>query len=173
MSNILRSNSELDITPSKTSSANDFDFLVGYWHIHNRKLKTRLNGCTEWIEFEARQEMKKILKGLGNTDNFKTMVDEKSFEGMTLRLFNPVTRLWSIYWADSNAGVLDPPVLGSFENSIGEFFGRDLFNGKEIVVKFKWDKTDPDQPTWSQAFSENGGRTWEWNWYMYLTKQSK
>jgi hypothetical protein len=164
------SNGELLITPSATSSVNDFDFFIGHWNIYNRKLKTRLNACTEWIEFEAYQEMETILSGIGNTDNFKTTLDGKPFEGMTLRLFSPATRLWSIYWADSKVGVLDPPVLGSFDNSIGEFYGKDVFNGKEIVVKFKWDKTDQDKPVWSQAFSDNKGKTWEWNWYMYMTK---
>jgi hypothetical protein len=168
---LLESHSESLIKPSATSTAHDFDFLVGYWNVHNRKLKTRLNGCTEWIEFDAKQEMKKVLNGLGNTDSFKTIVDDKPFEGMTLRLFNPATKLWSIYWADSKVGVLDPPVLGSFDNGSGEFYGNDMFNGKEIMVKFKWDKTDPDRPVWSQAFSEDEGKTWEWNWYMYMTKE--
>jgi hypothetical protein len=164
------SNNEWLIKPSAASTANDFDFLVGHWNIHNRKLKTRLNGCTEWLEFKAKQEMKKILNGLGNTDSFKTSVDGKTFEGMTLRLFSPVTKLWSIYWADSNTGVLNPPVLGSFDSSVGEFYGKDVFNSKEITVKFRWDKTDPVNPVWSQAFSDDNGITWEWNWYMYMTK---
>jgi len=166
----LHSSEKLLITPSATSSANDFDFYIGHWNIYNRKLKTRLNDCTEWIEFEAYQEMHTILNGIGNMDKFKTTIDGKPFEGMTLRLFNPATRLWSIYWADSNKAVLDPPVVGSFDNNIGEFHGNDIFNGKEIMVKFKWDKTDPGKPVWSQAFSDNKGKTWEWNWYMYMTK---
>ncbi len=165
------SGSEWLTTPSASSSANDFDFLVGHWNIHNRKLKTRLDCCTEWIEFDAKQEMKKILNGLGNTDSFKAIVDDMPFEGMTLRLFDPATKLWCIYWADSNRGVLDPPVLGSFDNGTGEFYGKDSHHGKEIVVKFKWDKTDPCRPVWSQAFSDDDGRTWEWNWYMYMTKE--
>ena len=165
-----KNDTELPIIASAASSAYDFDFFVGRWTILNRKLKTRLNDCTEWVEFEAYQEMHTILNGIGNTDNFKTTVDDKPFEGMTLRLFNPATRLWSINWADSNAGVLDPPVLGSFDNNIGEFYGKDIFNGKEIVVKFKWDKTDPEKPVWSQAFSEDNGKTWEWNWYRYMTR---
>ncbi len=163
-------NGEIVITPSDASSHNDFDFYVGQWHIVNRKLKTRLNGCSEWIEFEAQQEMRTMLNGYGNIDNFKTTVNGQSFEGMTLRLFDPATRLWSIYWADSNKGVLDPPVLGSFDHHIGEFYGKDIFNGIAIVVKFKWDKTDPLRPVWSQAFSGDQGKTWEWNWYMYMTK---
>ena len=161
---------KINIIPSATSSAHDFDFLAGRWNIHNRKLKTRLNGCLEWLGFDAYQEMRIVLNGLGNTDNFKTMVDDKPFEGMTLRLFNPLTRLWSIYWADSDKAVLDPPVAGSFENTMGTFYGIDVFEGKNILVQFNWDKTDPGKPVWSQAFSEDNGETWEWNWYMYLSK---
>ena len=161
---------ELNIAPSPTSSQNDFDFFVGHWNIRNRKLKTRLNGCTDWMEFDAKQEMKKILHGLGNMDFFQTSIDERPFEGMTLRLFNPQTRLWSIYWADSNKAILDKPVLGSFENGIGKFYTKDSFEGRDILVVFLWDATDPDRPVWSQAFSEDDGQTWEWNWYMYMNR---
>ena len=157
---------DLAITPSATSSQNDFDFYVGKWKIDNRKLNTRLNNCSTWTEFEAVGEMHKILFGLGNTDYFRATFDGKPFEGMSLRLFNPATRLWSIYWADSNVGVLDPPVVGSFEGNIGTFFTKDVFNNQDILVKFQWDKTDPDHPIWSQAFSPDHGVTWEWNWYM-------
>ena len=158
---------ELMITPSETSSPNDFDFLVGQWEIQNRKLQMRLNNCDTWLEFEARGEMSKILLGIGNRDSFKTDFDGKPFEGMSLRLFNPATKLWRIYWADSNVGVLDPPVVGSFSGNIGTFFTKDIFNGEPILVKFQWDKTDPAKPVWSQAFSPDNGKTWEWNWYMY------
>ena len=161
---------ELNTTPSPTSSKNDFDFYVGKWNVRNRKLKTRLNNCTEWIEFEARQEMSKILNGTGNIDFFHTGSGEDVFEGMTLRLFNPKTSLWSIYWADSNKGVLDIPVTGSFENGIGRFYSKDVFNGKDILVVFVWDATNLDEPVWSQAFSDDNGKTWEWNWYMYMSR---
>jgi hypothetical protein len=90
---------------------------------------------------------------------------------MTLRLFNPATRLWSIYWADSYAGVLDPPVVGSFENTIGTFYTRDIYNNIPIIMKFVWDKTNIDHPVWSQAFSLDNGETWEWNWYMYMHRE--
>jgi hypothetical protein len=167
---LLAGNGQLNIVPSPTSSKNDFDFFTGNWIIHNRKLKTRLNNCTEWIEFDASQEMTKILNGMGNVDFFHTGYGETIFEGMTLRLFNPKTRLWSIYWADSNAGVLDVPVTGSFENGIGRFYSKDIFNGKDILVMFLWDATDPGKPVWSQAFSDDNGKTWEWNWYMYMSR---
>lgn len=161
---------ELIITPTPTSSKHDFDFFEGKWKLKNRKLKSRLNNCTEWIAFESSQEMYRILKGIGNIDNFITEDNGDFFEGMTLRLFNPNTKLWSIYWADSNEGKLDPPVLGSFENDIGHFVTKDIFAGRPILVMFRWDARDKNNPVWSQAFSEDNGKTWEWNWYMYMTK---
>lgn len=160
-------NGELLITASPASSPRDFDFYQGNWTIDNKKLRTRLNGCNDWEEFPAAGSMHLILGGMGNTDTFKTIVNGKHFEGMTLRLFNPATRLWSIYWADSDRVVLDPPVVGSFYNNTGTFYTKDTFNGIPIIMKFVWDKTDPDNPVWSQAFSTDNGETWEWNWYMY------
>jgi hypothetical protein len=161
----------LNITASKTSSPDDFDFLVGEWRIHNKKLNKRLAGCDEWTEFEALGECRKILNGFGNTDSFKTDFDGNLFEGMTLRLFNPQTRLWSIYWADSRAVVLDIPQVGSFESGIGEFYARDIFEVKPIVVRFRWDATDAENPVWSQAFSADAGTTWEWNWFMSFSRR--
>ncbi len=169
---LLNSKGDFPIVASENSSLNDFDFFVGEWKVHNKKLKTRLSGCAEWTEFEATSECKKILNGFGNSDLFQTKFDSVPFEGMTLRLFNPKTKLWSIYWADSNVVVLDVPQVGSFENKIGRFYAKDVFEGKEIIVKFKWDATDPDVPVWSQAFSADNGATWEWNWYMTFERQN-
>jgi hypothetical protein len=161
---------DLVITPALSSSQNDFDFFIGKWKIKNRKLKTRLNNCTEWLEFEANQEVYKALNGLANIDHFHTSFDGIPFEGMTIRLFNPLTKLWSIYWADSKAGVLDVPVVGSFENKIAHFYAKDIFQNKDILVVFRWDASDSHNPVWSQAFSGDRGKTWEWNWYMYMSK---
>lgn len=169
-SNLVNPDGTLNITPSATSSATDYDFFFGKWKIRNRKLKRRLNNCDEWLEFDAEQECRPLLLGSANIDNFLAEIDGKPFQGMTLRLFDPVTRLWSIYWADSNLVRLDVPQIGSYDRNIGKFFARDVYNGKEIVVQFLWDKTDPHAPTWSQAFSADEGRTWEWNWYMYMTR---
>jgi hypothetical protein len=158
---------QLTITPSKTSSQHDFDFLAGKWTMDNKRLKTRLNNCTEWIEYKSSDEnFGSILNGLGNMDIYRTsfnQVNDKPYEGLTLRLFNPQTKLWSLYWVDSNLGVMDPPVVGSFEGSIGTFYCNDIFQGKPILVMFKWDKTDPGNPVWSQAFSSDNGVTWEMN----------
>jgi hypothetical protein len=167
---IITNTGELIVSPSSTSSQNDFDFFVGKWDLKNRKLKERLNACNEWTEFHSTQECYKILNGLGNIDNFLTEFDGVPFEGMSLRLFNPKTKLWSIYWADSNAGTLEKPVQGSFDNNIGYFYTKDSFQDKDILVTFKWEITDINNVIWSQAFSEDNGITWEWNWYMYMSR---
>jgi hypothetical protein len=153
----------LVIQPSATSSQHDFDYLVGNWKLRNRKLKSRLSNSNEWITFESRVEMHQILNGVGNIDKYTELANGKPYEGVALRLFNPRTKLWSIYWADSNLGALDPPVVGSFENKVGHFFGRDTFKGQSIIVVFRWDVRNPSLPIWSQAFSTDNGKTWEWN----------
>ena len=166
-------NGELIVNASPNSSKHDFDFYQGKWKLSNKKLKTRLNNCNEWTEFESTQEMYLILNGLGNVDNFLATFDGVPFEGMTVRLFNPKTKLWSLYWADSNEGKFDPPVVGSFENNVAHFFTKDTFNDKKVHVVFRWDARDKDNPVWSQAFSDDSGKTWEWNWYMYFSKIAK
>jgi hypothetical protein len=161
----------LDIKPSATSSKNDFDFLEGKWKVHNRKLKTRLNNCSEWSEFESTLHMRKVLTGTGNAENYYATFDGKPFEGMALRLFNSETRLWTIYWMDSNNGTMDKhPVTCSFENGIGKFYTTDVFNEKELVVIYQWDANNPQRPIWSQAFSTDNGKKWKWNWEMVLTR---
>lgn len=162
----------LNIQPSATSSKDDFDFLVGTWNVENRKLVDRLSNSDEWIEFDAVLEMRKTLLGIGNFETFTAEIDGKPFAGEAVRLFDPTTRLWSIYWADSNFGKLDAnPVIGSYEGSVGKFYTRDKFGEKEIIVLYQWDKSDPEHPIWSQAFSADEGETWEWNWYMTLSKK--
>jgi hypothetical protein len=157
------------ITASSTSSPTDFDFLVGKWKMHHRRLNKRLQGNNEWTEFESVDSNYKILSGTVDMDIYRTTempgMEGKLFEGATLRLFNPKTKLWSLYWVASNVGILDPPVVGSFENNVGHFFAKDTFNGQNIIVLFRWDVRDKDHPVWSQAFSPDNGKTWEWNWY--------
>jgi hypothetical protein len=157
------------IKASPTSSPNDFDFLVGKWKMYHRRLNKRLENCKEWTEFESMDSNYKILSGSADMDVLSTTqmpgLEGKLFEGVTLRLFDPKTRLWRLYWVASNVGVLDPPVVGSFENNVGHFFAKDTFKGKNIIMVFRWDVRDKEHPVWSQAFSPDNGKTWEWNWY--------
>lgn len=160
-----------NIQPSSTSSANDFDFLQGTWNVQNRKLKTRLANCNEWDEFPSVLKMQKVLTGLGNVENYYATFNDQSFEGMAIRLFDTNTKLWKIYWVDSsNCNMDENPVIGSFENGLGKFYANDIFNGTPIVVLYQWDATNPEKPIWSQAFSQDEGATWEWNWEMFFSK---
>jgi hypothetical protein len=167
----LSSDGNLAMVASGTSSKNDFDYLVGNWNIRNRTLKEPLAGRDEWDEFDATQEFQLVLLGLGNFDIFRTKLDGKPFEGLTVRLFDPQTRLWSIYWADSSAMRLDGGKVGSFDGDIGEFFGREVVFGRDVIVKFHWDKRNPKAPIYSRAFSVDGGRTWEWNWHAKFSRR--
>lgn len=162
----INAKGELEITASKTSAASDFDWYVGSWKIHNKKLKSRLSNATEWLEFEATDEAQPILNGLGKMNQFRRTVDGKPFEGMSLTLFNPTSKLWSIYWATSDGGFFEAPVVGSFEGNVGTFYVKDVFEGKPIIVRAQWDITNPDKVIWSQAFSPDLGKTWETNWIM-------
>ena len=169
LTKIISFHPNLTIIPSATSAYSDFDFLEGKWHVKNRKLKERLAGCTEWITFESEIHLRKTI--MGNIENSYAIFDGVPFEGMAVRLFDPQTELWTIYWIDSSIPKMDThPVVGSFENKVGEFFTKDVFNGEEILVVYKWDATNADQPIWSQAYSLDEGKSWEWNWEMVLSK---
>ncbi|MFP2931791.1 hypothetical protein ACLESO_42770 [Pyxidicoccus sp. 3LG] len=158
---------------SETDGRGDFDFLFGRWTVRNQRLLRRLQGCTEWMEFEATQEAGPVLGGIGNVDHYfvaRHWADGRPFHGMTVRLFDPAAQQWSIYWADSRGGQLQPPVVGRFENGHGVFFGDDTFDGKPIRVRFDWRVTGTMTASWEQAFSPDGGKTWETNWRMLFTR---
>lgn len=160
----------IEFTPSATSCAVDYDFLLGKHQVHHKKLKERFHHCNEWIDIHGSKETTSILTGSGNReDHFLQSIDGSPVEAMALRLFNPATRLWSLYWTDSVAVTLDPPLTGSFDNHLGVFFGEDHFNGQKIIVQFQYDRSDPDNPVWGQAFSNDQGQSWEWNWFMFFT----
>ena len=86
---------------------------------------------------------------------------------MTLRLFDPAPGEWSIHWADSaHPGALIPPMHGRFEGDTGEFFGEEFVDGRTVLCRFVWTRVPADSPRWEQAFSDDGGKTWETNWIM-------
>jgi hypothetical protein len=153
--------------PFVLASAHDFDFLLGEWTVHHRRLKRRLEGNTEWIEFEGPAVVRTILDGFGNMDEISIDLPDGAYTGATLRLFNPNTQSWSIHWMDSrHPGLLDAPMVGRFENGRGVFFGNDTFNGQSIRVRFIWTPITRTSCHWEQAFSADDEITWETNWTM-------
>lgn len=145
----------------------DFDFLVGTWKGYHRRLRERLANCQEWEEFEAHLTMKKILGGMGNFDEITMHREERDMLGATLRLYNPDAQEWSIYWAsDTGASDIFPPMIGKFENGVGKFYAYETHKGKHIYSRFIWTSQDDHHCRWEQAFSTDGGATWETNWTM-------
>ena len=148
----------------------DFDFWIGSWKVRNRRLVERLAGSDDWEEFDAEVVARFLMDGTANEDEYRTDHDG-GFIGMSFRFFDPVEKRWSIYWADSRRpGVLDPPVFGTFSGDTGVFEGEDLFDGRPILVRFTWSGTTTPTPRWEQAFSADGGETWETNWIMDYTR---
>lgn len=151
------------------SSEHDFDFLVGDWRVAHRRLKERLAGCDEWIAFDGVSQMRKTLGGFGNVDENVLNMPGGAYHALTVRTFDSQSLQWSIWWFDQRyPRAIDPPMVGAFENGVGIFFCDDVFESRPIRVRFIW--TVRDQPRWEQAFSEDGGATWETNWVMDFTR---
>jgi hypothetical protein len=151
----------------------DFDFLPGLWNVANRKLADTLDpDCDEWHEFSATSEARAILGGIGNVDHFR--VEDGSYEGFSLRLFDPERDLWRIWWSSTQRpGRLDPPVEGRFGvDGRGRFACEDLLDGVPIRMRFDWSEITESSARWEQAFSFDAGRSWKPNWVMELTRSS-
>lgn len=161
-------------TDSLPPGAHDFDFLHGSWRIVSERLVSRLTGSDTWDRFEAEGTCQPILGGIGNIDSFRPLTGTwRGFEGASLRLFNPATGDWSIFWADNVICGLTPPVVGRFSDNVGEFYGDDLNEGTPVRARFRWTGITPTSAHWEQAFSVDGGSSWEKNWTMAFTRKGE
>ena len=151
---------------TENDGRNDFDFLVGTWKVYHRMLTQRLKGSTEWIEFEGETVDRKILNGLGNMDENIIHMKNGPVHAISLRLFNPASKEWSIHWSTDRMGVLDIPMIGSFKDGLGEFYSQETHDGMHVYSRFIWSKITADSCQWEQALSDDGGKTWETNWIM-------
>jgi hypothetical protein len=164
--------------PERLSGADDgrhdFDFFFGAWEQTNHKrVRPLVKGDGEWIDFDSKTEARPILGGLGNIDTFEApqFPARPGFEGFSLRLFEPQTGLWRIWWASTvGNGQLDPPVVGRFQDGVGLFECDDVIEGVPLRVRFTWKDITPTSATWEQAFSFVGGATWDTNWVMQATR---
>jgi hypothetical protein len=163
--------SQSNQNPLAKAGGTDFDFLFGTWRVHHRKLKHRLAGATDWIEFEGEVVCRPVLGGLGNVDDNLLADPSGAYLAMTLRCYDFQVGRWSIWWVDARTMQLGPPVHGQFEDGIGTFCGDDTFAGKPIRVRFLWSDITPDSARWEQAFSDDGGANWEPNWVMIFKRQ--
>jgi hypothetical protein len=167
---IVNEKGELKIVADEKSAAGDFNFFYGKWKVYGKRLRSRLHHSNEWTAFSATLECSKMIGGYANIEPFHTKTNGKDFEAFTLRLFDSTTRLWSIYYAYPANTTMQNPQVGSFHNHIGWFYARDTWEGKDILIVYRWDRTDPDKPTMCQAFSPDNGNTWEWNYLQSFEK---
>ena len=149
----------------------DFDFFMGSWHVHNRRLKNPLAGSNEWYEFEGTCTARPIWKGKAHIDEAVFASPLARIEGCSIRFYDTQTRLWSIYWSTAKTGLLTLPTVGAFtDDGVGEFFDRETHEGKEIVCRFRWSDITAQSCRWEQAFSVDDGVSWEPNWIMEFTR---
>src|SRR6185295_9699677 len=142
----------------------DFDFEIGLWKTHLRRLVRPLTGSTTWVEYEGTTKVTKVLDGRANLVELKVSGPSGTIEGLSLRLYNPQSRQWSLNFANINDGQLTPGTIGEFRNGRGEFYNQDTLNGRSILVRFVISDITANSCRFEQSFSADGGRTWELNW---------
>jgi hypothetical protein len=158
--------------PAVHDGGQDFDFVIGDWKAHVRRLPDRLVGSTKWIEYDGISNHRKLLDSNANFEEFEVRnAAGDHLKGQTLRLYNPETHQWSIYLVDVNRGTLDgPPQIGQFTNGKGEFYAQDVWKGRAVLIRYQWMSLTPSSARMEQAFSADGGKTWEVNWICELSK---
>jgi hypothetical protein len=151
--------------------AGDFDFFVGSWTGRSRRLAKPLTGDDDWDEFSYTVRCWQLFDGAANIDEMK--IPDLGFSGVSLRLLDPATGQWSIYWVNSRDGrLLLPPVVGCFTDGVGRFYSPDFYDGMQIMVRYTWSHVTATSAHWDQAFSTDGGQTWETNWITEFTRQT-
>lgn len=148
----------------------DFDFLMGTWTVRNRRLR-RPHDWTTWEEFEGTAVARPIWGGLANIDEIEADTSNGRLRGMTLRLYDPRARQWSLYWANGAVGVLERPVVGEFRDGRGEFYNQDVIEGRAVLVRYLWSGITDTSCRWEQSFSWDGGESWTVDWVMEFTRR--
>jgi hypothetical protein len=162
----------VQLTPAERDGQHGFDFEIGTWKIHLKRLEHRLAGSTTWVEFDGTSVTRKVWGGRADLEEFEVDSPTGHIEGMTLRLYDPQTHQWSLYWATSKSGAMGAPTIGEFKNGRGEFFDTEPSgpNGRAILVRFVWSDITPNSAHFEQSFSDDGGKTWEVNWITDQTR---
>ena len=142
----------------------DFDFEIGVWKTHLKRLLHPLSGSNSWVELEGTTVVRKIWNGHANLAELTTDAASGHLQVLSLRLYDPRSLQWSLNTANANSGSLGVPTIGDFKNGRGEFFDQESFNGRTILVRNVWSDITADSCRFEQAFSDDGGKTWEVNW---------
>lgn len=141
----------------------DFDWDIGHWKVHMRRLLHPLTGSTTWVEYQGTDVVRKVWDGRANLGEVELDGPSGHLEFLTLRLYNPQKREWSMNISSSTTGVLSPPAVGRFEGGRGEFLDQEDYDGRSILVRFEVFVLTPASCRFEQSFSADGGRSWELN----------
>jgi hypothetical protein len=164
------------LQPVLHDGRHDFDFEVGTWKAHVRTMVHRLTGLNDWEELDGTVVTRSLpmLEGWNESEmRVDSSTTRRRIEILAVRVYNPVSRQWSIYGSSVKTGVFDPPQVGQFNNGHGEFYGQDTWEGRAVTVRFVWDAVSHDKTHFEQAFSQDGGKTWEVNWIYDGTRVGK
>jgi hypothetical protein len=148
----------------------DFDFEVGTWKTHVSRLAHPLTGSTEWVEYDGTSVVHRLWNGRANLVELEIDGPAGHIEGLSLRLYDPQAHQWSIHFANSKGGTLGLPTIGEFKNGRGEFYDQEMFDGRAILVRNIWSDITTSSCRFEQAFSDDGGKTWEVNWIATDTR---
>lgn len=148
----------------------DFDFSIGTWKTDLKRLQNPLTGSTTWVECHGTSVVRKVWNGRANLVELEVDCPSGHLQGLNLRLYNPESRQWGLYYSSSASGVMSPPTIGEFKNGRGEFFSQETLNGRAILVKFIISNMTPEAWRYEQSFSDDGGKTWEVNWIAIDTR---
>lgn len=160
------------VAQQQQNGQHDFDFEFGTWQTHIKRLVSPLTGDTTWVAYEGTSIVRPVWEGLANLGELNVAGPAGQIRGMSLRLFNPQANEWHIRWANSRDGMLGPPMVGGFKNGRGVFYNQEFFNDRAIYVRFIFSDITPEAFQLEQAFSEDGGQTWEANWIATFAKVS-
>lgn len=152
--------------------AHDFDFEVGHWSTHVKRLQHPLAGSTTWVEYNGNTDVRSVLNGKAVLVELTMDGAAGHFEGLSLRLYNPESHQWSLNFANASAGVLTTPTVGEFKDGRGEFHDQESLNGRAILVRFVISGISKEHIHFEQAFSDDGGKTWETNWIADDTRKT-
>jgi len=159
-------------TASQQDGQHDFDFEIGTWKTHLLLLQKPKTGPEKWAEYSGTTVVRKVWNGRANLVELEVDGTSGHIEGLSLRLYNPRTHEWSLNFANSSTGTLSIPTIGKFINGRGEFFDQEMINGHNTDVRFIITEISPDSCSFEQAFSTDGGKTWEVNWKATDTRVS-
>ena len=144
--------------------SHDFDWELGVWETQVRRLARPLSGSTDWVEYRGRSVVRPVMGGKANLVELDVEGKAGRILGMALRLYNPAARQWSLNYSNSRVGTLSPPVVGAFQDGKGVFYGVDDVEGRVVLARFVITRPSADVAHFEQAFSGDGGATWEINW---------